>query len=136
MTRWAALLLLLSLTAAAAEPDAGVPPLLPDGGVAGKLRKEHIHDVISRARPAIRRCYEEHLARSFIDGKLVIRFVIGPDGSVAAAEISQDTLDAPAVADCLLAVARAWRFERPAGGGSVTVNYPFIFKAAWDDGGS
>lgn len=143
-----ALALLVSVSARAADapvatlPDAGRDaPALPDGGVAGSLPRQHIFDVIHAGRAPIRKCYERDLGREIIDGTLVIRFVIAPDGSVSSAEVYRDTLQAPAVAECVLSVARGWRFHAPVGG-SVVVTYPLVFKAvaevagARPDGGS
>jgi TonB family protein len=125
-------------------PDAGTsvqvvdPPvvLLPDGGVQGSLNKDHIRGVIRRSLDRVRGCYEAYLKKRDLeapDGKLVVRFVIGPDGVVREAALDERTsLADDDLGACVLAVMKSLRFQRPAGGGSVTVNYPFIFKHAPD----
>jgi TonB family protein len=63
-------------------------------------------------------------------GRLVVSFVILPNGSVTAAALSQDTLGDAPVSTCVLQAARRWPFPQPEGGGIVKVSYPFTFAPA------
>ncbi len=104
---------------------------LPDGGLAGTLPKEHIQAVIRSKVPDVRRCYEAALdAGAGPEGKLVVQFVIGPDGSVRSVDAKTDSMGRPDLASCVFAAVRMMRFSRPLGGGTVIVNYPFVFKTA------
>jgi TonB family protein len=95
----------------------------------GKLQKHVIQRVIRRHVGAVRFCYERALVKNpKLSGKVVVRFVIDPDGKVTAAEIPDSSLKAPAVEDCILKRVRSWRFPQPEGG-AVSVAYPFVFEA-------
>lgn len=110
----------------------------PDGGIrvgSGNLSIEELRDVIQAARPAIRRCFDARRGSKDAYGKLLVRFVIGADGVVSAAERHDlSTLSDAPVSDCVLAVVKRLKFPPPRGGGTVSVTYPFFFERA--DGGS
>ncbi len=98
---------------------AGAPT--PSGG----LDKDIIRRLVKRNLGAIKRCYEQELERQpELAGKLTVTFVIGKNGAVASSQ--GDGLD-PTVASCVAGVILRIVFPAPTGGGSVTVNYPFVF---------
>jgi hypothetical protein len=43
--------------------------------------------------------------------------------------VRESTLKNDAVEQCIIDRIKTWKFPAPAGGGVVTVNYPFIFKS-------
>ena len=96
--------------------------------VKGSLSKEAIRRVIHRNRQQVRFCYEQGLLRQpDMGGRLTVRFVISPDGSVqAAGTVSSDLKDAR-VAQCVAKKVSQWPFPKPEGGGVVVVTYPFVF---------
>jgi TonB family protein len=79
----------------------------------------------------VRHCYERRLAvNPTLAGQVSLRFVIGADGRVTAVTVAKDGLGDAEVASCLVARAKMWVFPQPAGGGIVTVTYPFRFAPA------
>lgn len=98
--------------------------------VSGRLPPEVIRRVVQRHMASIRLCYEQGLKRNpELAGKVTVRFVIGPDGSVSTASASQSDIGDPAVVACVVQRVRRMAFPQPEGG-IVTVSYPFMFKAA------
>lgn len=97
--------------------------------VMGSLDKELIRKVIHANRGQIRFCYEAQLNRfPKLEGKVAIKFVISPSGSVASSSVAQSTVGNPELETCVAGRVRTWMFPKPKGGGVVIVTYPFIFK--------
>ncbi|HJK92225.1 MAG TPA: AgmX/PglI C-terminal domain-containing protein [Polyangiaceae bacterium LLY-WYZ-15_(1-7)] len=117
------------------EEDA-TPPSRPRGQLAparptirGALSREVIQRVVRQHANEARYCYERRLGEHpRLAGRLVLRFVISPEGRVASASVDEDTLGDAAVGACLAHAVRRWRFPRPSGGGIVLVRYPFVFR--------
>jgi len=98
--------------------------------VKGSLGKEPIRRTIKRQINAIRACYESQLQSDpTLEGKVVVRFVIGPSGAVVKAEIASSTLNNEQVEQCLLKVFLRMTFPQPEGGDAIVVSYPFTFKS-------
>jgi Ca-activated chloride channel family protein len=99
--------------------------------IRGSLDKEIIRRVIRRRRAAVRYCYEKQLQRvPGLEGKVVVHFVIQPDGRVSATVRTEHDDDFEAVAACLQKQVVRWRFPAPKGAGAVVVKYPFEFQPA------
>lgn len=97
--------------------------------VMGSLDKELIRKVIHANRGQIRFCYESQLNRfPKLEGKVAIKFVISPSGSVASSSVAQSTVGNAELETCVAGRVRTWMFPKPKGGGVVIVTYPFIFK--------
>lgn len=97
--------------------------------VRGQLDREIIQRVIREHRREIRACYEGELQRNTsLEGRVVVAFVISPDGAVAGSRITESSLNNSAVENCVATRVRQWRFPEPRGGGTVNVNYPFVFS--------
>jgi hypothetical protein len=95
----------------------------------GCLSQRVVGRVISRAHNQAKYCYEKELNRNpNLSGKITSHFVIGPTGTVMTARVAQTTLNDKAVEDCLVRVIKRLRFPPCAGGGTVDVTYPWIFK--------
>jgi Ca-activated chloride channel family protein len=95
--------------------------------VAGMLSPDVIRRVVLRNVTQVRRCYEMALTRTLrLEGRLAVRFTVGPTGAVVADELTAPLGDA-AFQQCVLEAVRRWVFPAPAGGGVVTVTYPFNF---------
>ncbi|MBU0553535.1 TonB family protein [Myxococcota bacterium] len=98
--------------------------------IRGGLEKEIIGRVVRQHRNEYRYCYEKALnAKRDLEGKIVVKFTISGAGEVIAARVEESTMQDEAVERCLTTKIRRWFFPAPAGGGIVTVRYPFIFKA-------
>lgn len=95
----------------------------------GTIDREAIRRVINNNRNAIRTCYEHELNRSpDLIGKLVIEWEIGEAGRVLKASVQRNELGNRAVAECVLARLKTWRFPEPPTNEVVTVAYPFVFS--------
>lgn len=86
-----------------------------------------IQSVVNKHMHELQRCYEvQLLSQPNLEGKIVVDWTIAPSGSVAEARLASSTLRSPAVASCVLARIRTWRFPPP--GQRVKVRYPFVFR--------
>lgn len=93
----------------------------------GDLDKAIIRRYIKRNLAKIQYCYEkELLAKPSLSGTVQTTFLIMPNGTVSSA--SGNGVDAT-VASCVAGVVKAIEFPKPKNGGSVQVNYPFIFRS-------
>ncbi len=94
--------------------------------VSGSLDKNLISYVLAKNMAKIRYCYEQALATTpKLEGRVVAHFTIGPDGHVTDASAS----GLANVDDCIARMIKTFEFPAPTGG-SVSVTYPFVFKAA------
>lgn len=97
----------------------------------GTLDRHQIDAVLRRHLEKIQACYERALTRQpGLSGKIVVQFVIDPDGAVSSSSVTSSTMDHPEVEDCVARQFLDMRFPEPEGGGSVTVSYPFIFRSS------
>jgi TonB family protein len=101
--------------------------------VMGALDKEVIRRVIRRHINEVRFVYQRALqSNPNLAGRVMVRFTIGPNGQVISASASGTA--SPEVQRGIASVVRRWRFPRPAGGGIVTVSYPFVLRSAGGGG--
>jgi hypothetical protein len=109
--------------------QAAVPSVaIGSASSAGDLDKAIIRRYIRQNLPKISYCYEKELiARPQLNGTVSTQFMISGNGSVTASDASG--VD-PAVSSCVAAVIGGIKFPQPKNGGSVQVNYPFIFRPA------
>lgn len=92
------------------------------GEVTGALRS-----ALAGRGGAGRRCYEKSLAQNAtLSGKMTMHVKVSPQGSVCAANIINDTLQDPGLANCILGVFRASTLPAPQGG-CVEVDVPLNF---------
>jgi pSer/pThr/pTyr-binding forkhead associated (FHA) protein len=97
----------------------------------GALSKREIARVIRMYWAQIKFCYERQLMKNpKLAGKIVVRWKIGGNGSVTSASVVQTTMNNERVENCITRRIGRWRFPKPRGGGSVNVNYPFIFRVS------
>jgi hypothetical protein len=95
----------------------------------GSLDRDIIRRVVRAHLHEVRNCYNEGLKRDpNLRGRVVIDFVIGPDGFVSSAVVEQSDLPDKQVAPCIAAAAGGWQFPKPVGGGNVVVTYPFVLE--------
>ena len=97
--------------------------------ISGSLTRGETRSVIQAGLNQIRHCYERLLQRSpNASGRVKVRFVIGVNGRVTSAKVVSSTISDGRMRKCILGVVRRWKFPKPRGGGSVDVNYPFVFN--------
>jgi hypothetical protein len=109
------------------------PSNLSAGGngavIMGAIDRSVVDAYIKRNLAKIRWCYEKELAKSpNIFGRITINFIIKGDGFVGTSKVSRTTLKSEPVENCVASVIKQIRFPKPKGGGTVIVNYPFVFK--------
>ncbi|MEZ4444456.1 MAG: AgmX/PglI C-terminal domain-containing protein [Polyangiaceae bacterium] len=116
-----------TVTLAAPRPQAIPKIRIASPTVGPRYGKELIQRVIRREHAAMRRCYETaRQTAPSLEGKLTIRFVIGPDGRVTDA-VTAESLE-PGMDACVETVIRGLTF--PAPDHVINVRYPFVFRAA------
>ena len=69
----------------------------------------------------------DRLVRSSGQHSILVTWIISATGSVAKVAIKETTMNNVRVERCIVAKIKAWKFPRPAGGGTVEVNFPFVF---------
>lgn len=107
-----------------ADADTGVD-------VRGSLSKEAIRQVIQSHLDEVQECYRIGLLdRPELDGRVAVKFIISPDGTVQMAAVAMSTLDSAPVEECIVRAVRTWTFPLPDGGGIVivVVTYPFLLQ--------
>jgi hypothetical protein len=95
----------------------------------GVLSPQEVAKVVNRRLGAIKGCYERALRRDpSLEGKITIRFTVAGSGKVSAARATTNELT-PDVGNCIVSAFKRFRFPQP-DGGSLTVEYPFLFTPA------
>jgi TonB family protein len=95
------------------------------------LPREVVAKIIARHLNEIRYCYESALQHTpGLAGKVAVLFTIDATGSVAQADVAESSLNSPQVEGCMTSRVKRWKFPAPAGGGVVSVSYPWVFKQA------
>jgi TonB family protein len=80
-----------------------------DGKVSGARNQDAVSAVIARHTSAIQYCYQRELKRNpNLKGKVVVRFTITPQGTVASATIVASTLNNPGVEQCVVERIKRW----------------------------
>jgi len=97
--------------------------------VEGKLDKAVIQRIIRRRLNQIRYCYERELTKEpNLAGRVVVKFVIGKEGEVSAANVKSTTMNHATAEKCFVGRFMRMQFPKPTGGGVVIVNYPLVFS--------
>ena len=96
--------------------------------VASGCDKGDISKNVRARASSLRACYEVQLsAHPSLGGKLTVQWTIASDGSTTGDRVVSDTLQSPAVSDCVQRAIRRIRFQAPEGGTCV-VQWPFVFN--------
>jgi hypothetical protein len=123
--------------APAPPPGAGgtMPVLRPDGGGGGSLDKEYIRAAIRELVPLVRECYENALRdQPDLGGRLTVEFSIAGEpeigGVVTESRIAGTDAGAlhAGLEECVRETMYGLKLDAPAGGGTVQVRYPFVFR--------
>lgn len=108
-------------------------PVESDAWVEGGLDRNEIAAVIQRHLSEVRFCYEQGLQQKpNLTGRLSMKFMIGPRGSVTLAQVMNSSLRHIPVENCIRDRLKTWNFPQPQGGVTVKVNYPFILRRVSD----
>jgi TonB family protein len=110
--------------------DAKVPRIRSGtADVHGSLSKEVIRRIIGRHINEVRFCYEQELnSRPDLQGRVAVKFMISPSGTVQTAAVATSDLGNAKVEQCIAQAVRRWTFPAPDGGGIVVVTYPFVLS--------
>lgn len=85
-----------------------------------------LREVIRAASPRLRQCASG--APTFVAGRVVVSFLIAPDGHVAEAEVTTNETGSVALAECVARAVLELVFPPNERGGGIRVNYPFRFE--------
>lgn len=96
----------------------------------GTIDRDAVAAVINSHLAEVSRCYESALlSHPDLSGKLKFEWVITPSGTVGAVKLKEGSMPGTSVASCVSSSIKQWKFPQPRGG-SVTVSYPFFFRAS------
>ena len=112
----------LALTCPGAAPHTAADA----SDTAGRIDPNPIREVVAANQRDVAACYERYALPDPPSGRVSVRWVVAPNGTVSRAEVAQDTLGSTPIARCLLREVCTWRFPAPVRG-SVTITYPFLF---------
>jgi outer membrane biosynthesis protein TonB len=125
---WAALLAGASSAAPVAKGgtirvEEASGPLDPPPPPAGE-EKRLIGEYVAAHTDDVRDCYSRRLLeRPTLQGRLLVRFDIGPAGRILGA--TAEGLGDSQLVLCVVAAVRRWEFERPRSGGKLRIAFPF-----------
>jgi TonB family protein len=107
--------------------DAGLEGEI-SGGIEDESRNSGaIASTVGQYRSGIKYAYNKELLKNpSLSGKIVVAFVILPDGSVQSAEIRQSSVNWPPLEDAVLKRLQHWKFPKSKGT-PVRVVFPFVF---------
>jgi Vault protein inter-alpha-trypsin domain/von Willebrand factor type A domain len=95
--------------------------------VSGRLPPEVIQRIVRQNFGRFRLCYEQGLRQDpNLQGRVVVRFVIGRDGSVSSVANGGSDMPNSLVVACVVRGFSGFSFPQPEGG-TVTVTYPIAF---------
>lgn len=96
--------------------------------VEGALDRDVIRRIVAAHIGEVRHCYNEGLEHQpELAGRVVVQFVIGPEGKVTRSVAESDDIEGEVPACIATAVGR-WLFPKPADGNDVAVSYPFVLE--------
>jgi TonB family protein len=105
-------------------------PLSGDGAVLSRTDEE-IQIVFDRYKAALYRIYNRELRKNpTLQGKMVLRLTIEPDGRVSACSVDSSDMDAPTLDEGIAARVKRFKFGAKDGVPTVTILYPIDFLPA------
>ena len=120
------------------EPGRATSPIAPGGdrplarGGAGPARTdEEIQIVFDRYKAQFYRLYNRELRKDpTLKGQMVLKLTIEPDGSVSMCKLQSSDMNAPALADQVVAIVLTINFGAKEGVQALTISYPIDFLPA------
>ena len=92
---------------------------------------EEIQIVFDRYKSALYRIYNRELRKNpTLQGKMVLRLTIKPDGKVSACTVDSSDMDAPALDKKIAARVKKFNFGAKDGVPTITILYPIDFLPA------
>ena len=105
-------------------------PLSGDGAVPSRTDEE-IQIVFDRYKAALYRIYNRELRKNpTLQGKMVLRLTIEPDGKVSACSVDSSDMDAPTLDEGISSRVKRFKFGAKDGVPTVTILYPIDFLPA------
>ncbi|MEW6441116.1 MAG: AgmX/PglI C-terminal domain-containing protein [bacterium] len=100
--------------------------------IRGGMSREAVLGVVNRHIDEIRDCYERELLHNpGLTGKILMEWLIRPDGSVSYAKVTFTNIGHSSDLHlCVQAQVAAWQFPRPTDSQEVVVTFPFLFENA------
>lgn len=103
-----------------------IPAAPGSAGGPGGVSSPQIMKVVQAHLGEVKACVErQKLKNPALTGKLVLRWVVQPDGTVTAVATQTDTAGSPELSGCLIRLIRSWKF--PVSTQPTTVTFPFTF---------
>jgi hypothetical protein len=120
------------------QPGRAESPIAPGGdrplahGGAGPARTdEEIQIVFDRYKAQFYRLYNRELRKDpTLKGQMVLKLTIEPDGSVSMCKLQSSDMNAPALADQVVAIVLTINFGAKEGVKTLTISYPIDFLPA------
>lgn len=98
--------------------------------ISGSIDKRVYQKVIRQHSNELKHCYEVALLKDkTLQGRLVTRFVVLPDGSVETVMVSETTLQNSEMEQCVIDYIKDWVFPAMKNGSAMAVEYPFVFSS-------
>ena len=97
--------------------------------VDGAIEPEQVEKVVKQHANQLRYCHARVLkSNPELEGKIVVKAVVAPDGSVSSATVVSSTMNNDAVESCVVGRFMRFEFPEPSDDGIVILNYPMIFE--------
>jgi TonB family protein len=101
------------------------------GGPGPSRTDEEIQIVFDRYKAALYRIYNRELRKNpTLQGKMVLRITIKPDGSVSASSVDSSDMDSPTLDKNIAARVKKFNFGEKEGVPTITILYPIDFLPA------
>lgn len=99
------------------------PPAIEGAQISAEL----IRRVVRRNLGQVQHCFEQALTRiSGVAGRVVVHFVINPEGAVIASRAIENSTDDRALGQCVAQAFARWSFPSP--GSVVSASYPILMR--------
>ena len=103
------------------------PPEPTSSSIPERLSQSDIMAVIIAHKPGIIRCVNEQKKREpNMTGRLVMRFLVRPDGSPQGVQVKSSEFSKTFMANCITQEIKSWTFPRHKRQGD-PIDFPFIF---------
>lgn len=107
------------------------PKIKGESAGKGSRSQAAINRVVIRQQSRLKKVYESMLKRDpALAGKLMVKFTIMPDGTVANVSIVNSTTNNATFDRRILSYIKRWKFLPIPGGGPVEVIFPFVFSGS------